>query len=453
MKTTLLTFLTLVLTLNTSAQIITTVAGNGTAAYSGDGGQATVAELNGPSDIAFDAFGNMYIADQSNNRIRLISPSGIITTKAGSGSSGYSGDGGQASIAKLYSPSAIAFDALGNLYIADEINYRIRQVNTLGVISTFAGNGSSGYYGNYVSAIYANLWSPMGVCFDTKGNLYITDALSQRIRKVNTGDTINNIAGNGYGAGGSGAFSGDGGGALGAELNQPRCVAIDAANNIYIADTYNNVIRKVTTTYIITTIAGNNSLGAGYSGDGGFATTAALNNPYGVAIDNMGNLYIADNGNNRIRFVNTSGIISTIVGNGTAGYSGDGGLATAAEINGPTNIAFDASGNLYIADNGNNRIRMVCNNSCGATTGIEQVVNSNEQVNIYPNPNNGSFVIEPNSATKQTMQVYDVTGKLVLSQIINGKTSIDASILNEGIYNISLQSNEGITNKKLVIVR
>jgi len=173
--------------------------------------------------------------------------------------------------------------------------------------------------------------------------------------------------------------------------------------------------------------------------------------PCGLAKDAIGNLYIADENNIRIRMVNTLGIISSIAGNGIAGYSGDGGLATNAELNQPDGLVFDAYGSLYFTDDNDYVIRKITN--VAQQAGIEKFTNNNEQVTVYPNPNNGSFVIESSSATKQTMQVYDVNGKMVFSQTINGKTSIDVSSLNEGVYNISLQSYEGVVNKRVVIVR
>jgi type IX secretion system substrate protein/NHL repeat-containing protein len=450
MKKILLAFIIIVFALNVNAQIITTIAGNGTAGYSGDGGQATNAELNNVGNSVCDAAGNIYITDSGNNRIRKVNTSGIITTIAGTGTFGYSGDGGQATNAELNSPFAITFDAFGNLYFSETNNYVVRKINTLGIISTVAGNGTAGYSGDGGPATSAELNYPISVIFDSEGNLYMADVLNHRIRKVNTNGIITTIAGNG-----TGAYSGDGGQATNAEIHLPHGLTTDAVGNIYIADMDNSRIRKINTSGIITTIAGTGTFG--YSGDGGQATLAELSAPVAVSFDATGNLYIADNGNNRIRKINTSGIISTIAGNGTGGYSGDGGQATAAELHFPYGETFDLAGNLYITDN-LEVIRKIALN-CSECAGIEQYVNNNEQVNIYPNPNNGSFVIEPSPSLtlpqgKGTlMQVYDVNGRLILSQTINGRTSIDASSLNEGVYNISLQSNEGVVNKRLVIVK
>ncbi len=425
--------------------IITTIAGNGIHGYSGDGGQATSAEISNPAGLAIDAIGNLYIADESNSLIRKITTTGIISTITGNGTSGFSGDGGQATASELSYPICITLDAASNLYIADESNHRIRKVNTAGIITTVAGNGTAGFSGDGGQATAAEINAPEGVAFDIAGNFYIGDYHNYRVRMVNTSGIINTVAGNG-----TMGYSGDGGAATAAELNYPCGLTIDAENNIYIADLANNRVRKINTLGIINTIAGNGT--QGYSGDGGQATAAELYNPAWLTFDAAGNLYISDMDNNSIRMVNSAGIISAIAGNGTAGYSGDGGAATAAELHGPQGIAFDSVGNLYFSDYGNNCIRKVT--SVGQAMGIEQLAVSSEQVKIYPNPNNGSFVIEPQNTLYNVLcTVYDVNGKLVLSQTINGKTTIDASPLNEGVYNISIISNEGVVNKRLVIVK
>jgi len=273
-----------------------------------------------------------------------------IYTVAGNGVSGYSGDGGAATAAKLTLPAGVATDASGNVYVCDLWNNRIREVNTSGIISTFAGNGTGSYSGDGGPATAATLSSPYGVAVDASGNIYIADYNNNRIRKVNTSGIISTFAGNG-----TAGYSGDGGAATAATISSPFDVAVDASGNVYFSDTGNDVIRKVNTSGIISTIAGNGT--TGFSGDGGLATAAELNFPRGVAVDASGNVYIADASNNRIRKVNTSGIISTIAGNGGGGFSGDGGLATAAALNGPAGVAVDASGHIYISDANNYRVR------------------------------------------------------------------------------------------------
>jgi len=274
--------------------VITTVAGNGTLGYSGDGGAATNAHLYLPRGVASDPAGNLYIADFYNNRIRKVGTNGVITTVAGTNSAGYSGDGGAATNARLNVPSGVALDAFGNLYIADMSNNCIRMVGANGIISTVAGTNSAGYSGDGGAAVNASLWMPVGVAVDCLGNLYIADEYNNRIRAVNTSGIITTVAGNG-----ALGYSGDGGAAAGASLTLPAGVAVDATGNLYIIDGYNSRIREVSTSGIITTIAGMG--GSGYSGDGGPATGALLYGPAGLAVDSAGNVYIADTDNNRIR--------------------------------------------------------------------------------------------------------------------------------------------------------
>jgi sugar lactone lactonase YvrE len=338
------------------SQTITTVAGNGVQGFAGDGGPATSASLHTPIDVATDAAGNLYIADPGNDRIRMVAAgTGIITTVAGSGISGFAGDGGPATSASLGFPYGVAVDAAGNLYIADLYNNRIRKVAVgTGIITTVAGNGTEGFAGDGGPATSASLNLPSGVAVDAAGNLYIADGVNNRIRKVAVGTgIITTVAGNG-----TRGFAGDGGPATGASLRVSSGVAVDAAGNLYIAE--GTDIRKVAVeTGIITTVVGNGVVG-GFGGDGGPATSASLGGASDVAVDAAGNLYIADTGNYRIRIVAAdTGIITTVAGNGTRGFAGDGGPATSASLHTPYGVATDAAGNVFIADYGNERIRKV----------------------------------------------------------------------------------------------
>jgi hypothetical protein len=349
-----------------SDAIIITTAGIGTSGFSGDGGLATEAQLDSPTGIALDKAGNLYIADRYNHRIRkVIAATGVITTVAGSGPTGpggggFSGDSGLATDAQLNLPARVALDEVGNLCIADSLNNRIRKVIVAtGVITTVAGTGIAGYGGDDGPATEAQLQSPLGVAVDQIGDLYIADANNHRIRKVIAAtDIITTVAGSGVAA-----YGGDNGPASDAQLNYPVCVAMDGAGNLYIADAYNHRIRKViAATGIITTVSGSGPTGpgnGGFSGDGGPATDAELNFPSGVAVDGQGNLFIADNGNHRIRkVIAATGVITTVAGTGIAGYGGDNGPASDAQLKLPTDVAF-GMGNLYIADQGNHRIRKV----------------------------------------------------------------------------------------------
>ena len=360
---------------NLPNNIITTVAGNGSQGPYVEGGAATNSSLYSPSGVALDAAGNLYIADRGNNRIREVGANGIISTVAGNGTNGYSGDGGAATNANLNSPYGVAVDSSGNLYVADTGNHRIRKVAANGVISTVAGKGTAAYSGDGGTATNASLNSPYGLAVDSSGSLYVADTGNQRIRKVAASGSISTVAGKG-GAG----YTGDNGAATNANVNSPYGVALDAFGNLYIADRSNNRIRKVATNGIITTVAG--ETGAGYSGDGGAATSASLYYPGGVAVDLSGDLYIADTDNNGIRFVNTNGIITTAAGNGAAGYSGDGGAATNAGLDLPSGAALDALGNLYIADYSNYRIREV------HFAGLPEITTTNAGAN-----NAGSYTV------------------------------------------------------------
>jgi uncharacterized protein (TIGR03437 family) len=392
--------------------IITTVAGNGNDGFSGDGGPATSAQLSFPLGVAVDGSGNLFISD-GDSRVRKVSTNGVITTVAGTGIFGFSGDGGAATKAQLYAPDGVAVDGSGNLYIADRLNDRIRKVATNGTISTVAGTVGpifGAFSGDGGPATSAQLSGPEGVAVDGSGNLFITDYMNWRVRKVSTNGIITTVVAPGVKIGGSGEywfrgvavdgsgnlyigvvmdpcvvkvsangtittvagngkgwFSGDGGPATSAQLDEPNGVAIDGSGNLYIADFGSNRIRKVSSNGVMTTVAGN---GWGqFSGDGGPATNAHLSGPYGIAVDGSGNLYIADY--NRIQKVSPNGVITTVAGNGVAGFSGDNGPATDAQLNNPGGVTVDGSGNLFIADGSNHRVRKV------STSGIISSVAGN----------------------------------------------------------------------------
>ena len=331
---------------------ITTVAGCGTCnpPNLGDGGPGTGAYLLNPLGVAVDAVGNFYIADQ-NQRIRKVSANGMITTVVGGGGTGiccFSGDGGPATSAQLHNPRSVAVDAAGNIYIADTDNNRIRRVSVDGIISTVAGGGST--LGDEGPATSAQLSSPGAVALDAAGNLYIADTLNQRIRKVSTKGTITTVAGTGVCC-----SLGDGGPATSAYIQHPQGVAVDSAGNLYISDYAQ--IRKGSASGTITTLAGNGTLA--YSGDGGPAIFAELNNPTGLTLDSIGDLYVGDYFNNRIREILTDGTIKTVAGTGLGNFSGDGGPANNAKLFSPAGVAVLAAGNILVADSGNQRIRLL----------------------------------------------------------------------------------------------
>ena len=331
--------------------VISTVAGNGTLGFSGDGGPATKAGIGIPPDVAVDGAGNLYIVDRNNNRIRKVDTSGTISTFAGNGSSDFSGDGGPATSAALFLPIAVAVDGAGNVYIADGGSNGLRKVNTSGTINSVP----------VISSFLSRIASPGGMTVDSGGNVYISDLNGSAIYKLDKAGVLATVAGGAFG------FSGDGGPATKAALHFPSGVAVDSAGNIYFADKGNNRVRKVDTKGVITTFAGTGT--AGFSGDGGPTANAKLGlnlteTFQGVAVDSAGDVYIADPQNNRVRMVNASGIISTFAGNGTPFASGslgngDGGPQASSSVLQPNGVKVDSAGNIFIADTNHNLIRKI----------------------------------------------------------------------------------------------
>lgn len=503
--------------LSINAQIISTIAGTGVGSYTGDGGPAINATFSEPQGVALDNTGNVYVVDEDDNVIRKINLSGIIHTIIGTGGIGYSGDGGPATLAKLNSPGGACIDRKGNIYIADSYNDAVRKVNTAGIIYTVAGQGTiSGFGGDGGPATLAYLNFPEQVAVDIIGNLYIADAGNNRIRKVDTNGIITTIAGTG-----AAAFSGDGGPATAACLSYPTGIIVDTTtSNIYIGDANNNVVRKIDTNGIITTIAGTGVIG--YSGDGALATLATLNKPQGLTIDTAGTVYVSDGGNNVIRKINTSGIISTYVGSGIGGYGGDGGPAFLAKIFDPPGITVDITGNLYIAEYYNSRVRKVsfcpaplnfsvngtftiCTGdsailtASGATTytwsanadsaltasiivkpvisntysivgvyntcaaldtitvsviscgaGMNEIESTNFK--IYPNPTSSMVNIQSQFTFFDKLEVYNSLGEKMFTGLIRKQeTSIDMSELTSGIYFIRILKNMTLLHQSTLI--
>jgi len=330
---------------------ITAVVGTGVAGFSGDGGPATSAQLNQPRAIAFDRSGNRYVVDTVNQRIRKIDPSGIITTIAGTGVAGYSGDGGPATAAVINWPHGAALDSAGNLYISDSSNHRIRKIDRAGIITTVAGTGVLGFNGDGPGTS-VELNQPKALFMGASDTLYFDDQDNNRVRRLDPSGVVTTVAGDGVAG-----YGGDGGPATSAHLQQPKGVWVGGDGSVYIADFDNQRVRRVDPNGIITTVAGTGA--AGFNGDGIAATAAELWGPRAVAVDGNGNLYIGEELNQRVRRVAPNGIITTVVGTGVAGSGGDGGPATQAQLSHLRGLNFDAAGNLYIADCFNHRIREV----------------------------------------------------------------------------------------------
>jgi hypothetical protein len=333
----------------TSAGALTTIAGNGSSTYSGDGGSALLAGVN-PSDVGVDATGNVYICDKNNRRIRKVTPAGVISTIAGTGMSGSAGDGGTALIATFNTPVSICVEPGGGVYVSDQSAGRIRYVSSTGIISTFAGGGGSIAEG--VAATAASLSLASVIRSGPGGDLFVL--IGSKVRKV-SGGIIVTVAGDG-----TMGSSGDGGPATAAKLSGPRSIAVNSSGELFIADYNNSRIRKVTTTGIISTAAGTGLPPSASAGDGGNALEASFASISAVTSDAAGNLYIADASANVVRRVDAgTGIITRFAGNGAAGYFGDGGPASAAALSGPSSISFDNAGNLYIGENGSDHVRKV----------------------------------------------------------------------------------------------
>ena len=351
-----------------NAQTITTFAGTGAAASSGDGGPANQAAINGSVYAIVDGSGNILIADSLNNRVRRVDSNGTITTIVGTGVAGFSGDGGPATAAQLNMPLGLCLDPSGNLYINDVSNARIRRVDTSGTITTFAGNGSNSYGGDGGPAIQASFYIGIRCASDASGNIYVAEQGAHRVRRISAASgTVSTFAGTG-----EQTYSGDGGPATAAGLNNPTALYVDATGNLIVIDQFNQRIRRIGASGIINTIIGTGT--AGYSGDGGSATSANINYPGAIVIDSNNDMYFVDSANNVVRKVSAAtGTISTVAGSGVQGYGGDGGPALNAAFNTPFGLTLDVSGNLYVADIRNNRIREISGIAAPAAVPAPQI--------------------------------------------------------------------------------
>lgn len=428
--------------LHAQTGIITTICGQDSAGYCGDNGPASNACLNAFEFLCLDNTGDIYIADGLNSRIRKIDKTtGIITTVAGDGTRNYNGDNIPATDAELYVPEGVCVDSVGNIYIADVGNNRIRKITiSTGLITTVAGSGPSassfgGYSGDGAPATDAQLSDPVGLAIDKWGNLYIGDYGNDVVRRVDAATGIITTCAGKYStstySGAALGYSGDGGQATNATLSGPVSVFCDDSGNVFISDQFDNTVHKVDImTGVITTVAGNGL--PGNTGDNGLATRAKLHEPGGIFIDKLNNLYIADWQNGIVRKVDgRTNIITTVAGNDTVGFSGDGGLATNAKTN-ASDICIDEYGSLYIADEYNYRVRMVYDPKLAVPT-----VNKDEEVKVFPNPAFSKVTVSYHLTSNGVIQLMDIAGHLVATNNLSAAKQeevIDVSGFSPGMY-------------------
>ena len=425
-------FLLMLLPVIGNGQIITTVAGNGIAGDV-DNCQATAAELNSPADVAIDDSGNIFIADQSNNKIKKVNKSGVITTIAGTGSSGYNGDNIMATSANLYLPIGLALDDSGNIYFTEDGNNRIRKVNPSGIITSIAGDGTGAYNGDNIPSTAAEINSPYGICLDKYGNIFFNDGGNNRIRKINTLGIISTIGGNGIRG-----YNGDNIAATTAEFKDLGYIRIDTSGNIFVGDHSNYRIRKINTNGIVSTFAGSGILGN--NGDGLQATAAELNSPNGVALDNNGNVYIVDDYAQVIRVVNNIGIISTVAGTGTLGYNGDERTAITAQLNNPNSVVTDRLGNVYIADANNQRVRVVTFHAVA----VNEINKAANNLQLYPNPAQNELILKSGGDIK-SVQVINMLGMVQAFPVpvLNQKEVVlSVGTLPPGMYYVKVNESQ-----------
>ncbi len=427
-------------------QRILMYVGDGASGYSGDNGQASTAEISFPIGISVDNIGNLLICE--NSFVRKVSfATNIITTLAGSdtaSSFGFGGDGGLATCAGVFGPYAVCSDRTNNTYIADQWYSEIRKVTfTTGLIDTFAGCRLVGDFGDGANAKYAKFNTISCICIDTlNAFLYVSDGYNYRVRKINmVSGIIEAYAGNG-----TNGYSGDGGPATAANFSKVFGLVVDKVGNLYIGDWNNGRIRKVDyATGIVTTVVGNGTVG--YSGDGGPATAAQINKTTAICFDSCGNMFFSDENNQRVRRVDaTTGIITTVAGNGTAGYSGDGGTATAAEFNHPTGVAIDKYGMLYVADYYNHRVRRITHVTCNyKATDVEEVVLGSTSIALYPNPAEDIVTLK-SGLPIQSVTVTNLVGQVVYDSHPPANTTqaaIAVKNLQAGVYFVRVVGADG----------
>jgi Secretion system C-terminal sorting domain len=439
----LATTLLMLLASGVYAQTIITIAGDSITQYIGDGHPATNFSLARPMSICSDKKGNLFIADYFNNRIRKLAHD-TISTVVGNDTPGYSGDGGLAALAKLNNPDGIYLDTAGNFFITDMHNEVVRKVDvhTL-IITTVCGSGSAGFAGDGAAATTAKVATPGGAIVDSAGNIYIPDYGNHRIRRVAAATGIIST----YAGTGTPGYAGDNGPASVAQLNYPNSMCIDRSGNLYFTEFGNHTVRKIDLTGTITTVAGNTT--QGYTGDGSLAVNAELNQPNAVFVDKRGYMYISDNGNNVVRAVTPTGIIKTIAGTGLPGYSGDGGPAISATFRGLTAVFVNDSGYIFIADGDNSVIRKVT--PLWYINGVKDLAPIS--LSIFPNPTTGKFTIKTGEQTNDaSIEFFNTIGQSIYHSPLSGtETDIDLTGYPRGMYYLQMVSPQGRNVQKIVL--
>lgn len=425
-----------------AAQYVFPLAGvNFAQGFWGDGANCQNAAFNSPGPLAMAPNGDIYVADAGNARIRMIKTNSIITTVAGTGKDGYSGDGGLATLAKIGAITAMVFDASGNLYFADSSYHCIRMINSNGIITTVAGTGTAGTSPDGATAYGSSINGPGGITINSSGTIYFTETHNHCIRTISTSGILGTVAGTAHVSG----FAGDNGQALSASLNLPGYLHFDKNGNLYICDVGNARIRKINTSGVISTFAGNGS--PGFTTDNGTATQISINNPCALTSNKINEVYFTDLNNHKLRKVDATGYMSTIVNAGTVttGNSGTFGQATYFKINSPTGIIIKSDYDIYFSDRDNHTIRMV-----NAFPGLSVQSNqSDKTVGIFYNTTCGFITV--NADEHSELSVYSICGEKVLSAEIEEEETRIETALAPGIYLAVIKSQAGSSVIKKII--
>ena len=421
------------------SQTITTIAGTGLSTYNGNGLLATATNIGNGGRMTLNNSGELIFVDVTSHLLRKIDINGVMTIIAGNLSAGYQGENVLATTTSLNYPAGVVIDSMGNIIFCETTNCRIRKIDTNGIITTIAGNGECSSTGDNGLATLATIRGPQYLTIDSQGNLYFSESQFHTVRKIDTSGIITRIAGTYIGG-----YNGDNILATNARINFPLGLAVDPQGNVFIAEVFGQRIRKIDTNGIITTIAGTGI--AGFNGTNIQATTAQINRPSGMRFDVQGNLYFGDEYNNRIRKINTNGVITTVAGSGLQGYFGDGGNALSAMFDRPSDIIFDSSGSMYISDNFNYRIRRVTN-----VLSNEDFAAHEDDIQLAPNPAVNGITTLYFPELVNEIKVFDLVGQNVLSEKVDGKNNLEINIQKPGIYLVAFYSSEETITKKLMV--